>query len=96
VEYQSWADDEGEEQSGVELIGGTLWVWRGETGEGNERGEDWGVLLGGFYRVGRRGGGWSRESNGGGRWCSLKAAVSRNQRATRGETVGCLFQERRG
>jgi hypothetical protein len=47
--------------------------------EGNERdgaGEEWGVLLGGFYRTGRRGGGRSRESNGGHRWCSFKASVS--------------------
>jgi hypothetical protein len=66
--------------------------------EGNERdgaGEEWGVLLGGFYRTGRRGGGRSRESNGSGRWCSLKALISRNQRAMGGEMVRRPFQERR-
>jgi hypothetical protein len=32
--------DGGEEQSGVELIRGNLQAWRGETGEGNEFGEE--------------------------------------------------------
>jgi hypothetical protein len=42
VERWSWAGDEGEEQSRVELIGGDLQAWTGETEEGNGCGEEWG------------------------------------------------------
>jgi hypothetical protein len=42
VECQSWAGNGGEEQSGVELIGGNLLAHRSKIGEGNEHGEEWG------------------------------------------------------
>jgi hypothetical protein len=89
-ECRSWSDDEGGEQSGVELVEGDLLARRGKTGEGNERGEEWGCSWAAF--IGREGGeaGRSRESNGGDRWCSLKSLVSQNKRATGGDTMGRL------